>query len=337
MKMCTRTHRPVFLLGLLAGVAVLLLAGAPGFSYLPDFTTPGPQMDRWDFRAFAVVWNLNPSKGPNINGSRPVADVMQASFNTWTGAPNAVLTISRGADSSVSTEGASHPGINLICFVCSDTDFSKDDKTLAVTITTASNAVGQSNRHGGTTTFIGQLIQADILFNPATIYTTDGTCPSGATCQDIQTVATHEIGHFVGLDHSGVVRSVMSPAASSLLTLGYDDIAGLSVLYPKSPPDVPTGSISGTVTMSGGGGVFGAHVFAESSTGNTAFGSSIRKTPIGTLTRTDGSYNIQGLPADSYVVTAEPLDGPVSNSDVSGYPSAFGQAAVQTTFTTRWH
>ena len=321
MKMRAGTHRPMFMLGLLAGMAVLLLAGAPGFSYLPNFTTPGPQMDRW--RTFPVAWNLNPSKGANINGSRSVADMMQASFNTWAGAPNAALTISRGADSSVSSEMTSHPGINLICFVCSDADFTQDAKTLAVTITTTLNTA--------------QIIQADILFNPASTFTTDGSCPSGATCQDIQAVATHEIGHFFGLDHSGVVRSMMFPAASSLVTLGYDDIAGLSLLYPKGSPDVATGSISGTVTMSGGGGVFGAHVFAESSTGNSPFGSSIRKTPIGALTQVDGSYNIQGLPADSYVVTAEPLDGPVSNSDVSAYPSAFGQPSVRTNFTTRWH
>jgi len=36
------------------------------------------------------------------------------------------------------------------------------------------------------------------------------------------------------------------------------------------------------------------------------------------------------------VVIAEPLDLPVSDSDVS-WASAFGQSAVQTNFTTRWH
>jgi hypothetical protein len=35
-------------------------------------------------------------------------------------------------------------------------------------------------------------------------------------------------------------------------------------------------------------------------------------------------------------VIAEPLDEPVSDSDVS-WASEFGKSAVQTNFTTRWH
>src|SRR5581483_2903226 len=199
-------------------------------------------------------------------------------------APNATLRVSRGADSSISSENASPSNVNLICFVCSDADFTKDAQTLAVTITTAADARGEPDGHGGTTRFAGQLIKADIIFNPQTQYTTDG----GGSLQDLQTVATHEIGHFFGLSHSAVVRAVLSPAAS---------------------PQVPTGAISGTVRLAGAG-VFGAHVYAQSVTTALPFASTLRKTPIGILTRPDGSYTIQGLPADAYVVIAEPLDGP---------------------------
>ena len=331
-------HRVAYGLALLGVMGGLLLAGTPGFSYLPDFTSPGPQPDHWDFTAFAVTWNLNRATPQGkVSGSRPVADVMQTSFNTWMTAPNTALAISRGPDSAIGAEAGSTPDINLICFVCSDGDFSKDAQTLAVTITTTANAAGQPNGHNAAPTFVGELIKADILFNPAVNFTTDSTCPPTATCQDLQTVATHEIGHFLGLDHSAVVRAVMFPSASSLVTLSYDDVAGISALYPKNPLDVPTGAISGTVAMSGGGGIFGAHVFASSMTGATAFGGNIRETPIGTLTRPDGSYMIQGVPGDSYVVVAEPLDGPVSSSDVSGYPKAFGQPSIPTNFTSRWH
>lgn len=332
-------RRPLLLSLLLTMIAVALLSGVPAFSYLPNFTSPGPQMDHWDFNAFPVTWNLNPSAGSNIDTSsgRTVADVMQASFNTWTGAPNAVIAVSRGADTTVSAEGSSPKDMNLICFVCSDTDFTKDSQTLAVSITTTATGPGQTSG-ARTASFAGQILKADILFNPNSNYTTDagGAC-NLSTCQDLQTVATHEIGHFLGLDHSAVVRAVMFPAASSIQTLSYDDVAGLSLLYPKNPPDVATGTITGTVTLTNGNNVFGAHVYAESVTADQAFDGSIRKTPVGTLTRPDGTYTIQGLPADSYIITAEPLDGPVSNSDVSGYPKAFGQSAVQTSFTTRWH
>jgi hypothetical protein len=252
-------------------------------------------------------------------------------------APNANVPVTRGADSSVSAESASTPNINLICFVCMDADFSKDASTLAVTITTSVSR-GSSDGHGGTASFDGQIIKSDLLFNPNVQYTTSGT-GTGST-QDLETVATHEIGHFLGLDHTGVVRAVMFPfAPASEHTLSYDDAAGIAALYPKVFFDVPTGIISGTVRMLGSNAtVFGAHVYAGSTTSALPFPSTfnLRKSPISTLTKPDGTYVIQGVPADSYIVTAEPLDGPESAGDVSGYSAAFG-ATIQTNFTTRSH
>jgi hypothetical protein len=325
--------RAITIFALLLGLAAGLLVVTPGFSYLPNLTpsSSGAQMDHWDFSAFPVTWNLNPTTGSNVSGSRSVAEVMDAAFASWQGAPNAALQVSRGDDSSVSSEGASPSNVNLVCFVCSDTDFTKDSQTLAVTITTTADRAGEGDGHGGSTRFAGQIIKADIIFNPATTYSTDG-----GSGQNLQTVATHEIGHFFGLNHSAVVRAVMFPAASNIVQLSWDDVAGISTLYPKSSPDVGTGTITGTVRL-GGAGIFGAHVFAESTTDTQAFGSSVRKTPVGALTRPDGSYVIQGLPPDSYIVMAEPLDGPVSNGDVSGYSKVFGQTSVNTSFTTRWH
>ncbi len=324
--------KAVFGFTLLVALAAIVLV-MPGYSYLPNYTSSssGPLPDHWDFSAFPVQWNLNPSAGSNITGSRSVADVISAAFATWVTAPNAALQVSRGADSGVTSESASPSNINLICFVCTGADLTKDVQTLAVTLTTTADAAGAGNGHGGTTTVAGQIIKADIIFNPAVNFST-----GGASGQDLQTVATHEIGHFFGMNHSAVVRAVMFPFASSLTQLSWDDVAGISTVYPKDSPDVATGTISGTVRL-GNAGVFGAHVYAESTTGNPSFNDNIRKTPIGALTRPDGSYTIRGLPPDSYIVTAEPLDGPVSNGDVSGYPSLFGQSSVNTSFTTRWH
>jgi hypothetical protein len=317
----------MLLLPLLALAAALLVA-VPAFSFLPQLTSSQP--DHWSLTAFAVQWNLNPStSGAKISGSQSVAQGMQASFDTWATAPNTALSISRGPDSSVSQENNSPSNINLICFVCSDAPFGGTE-TLAVTVTTTADSPGTSDGHGGTTQFAGQIIKGDIAFNPSTQFDT-----GGGTGQNIQTVATHEIGHFFGLDHSAVVRAVMFPFAPDILTtLSYDDVAGISSLYPQGTPDVATGSISGKVRLSGSS-VFGAHVFANSTTSALPF-ANVRKTPIGTLTLTDGTYTIRGVPPDSYLVVAEPLDLPVTDSDVS-WASEFNQAKVQTNFTTRWH
>lgn len=315
-------------------LALLAVLAIPASSDLAEYVRPSgggsPKPSRWNASAFRITWSLNPKTGSNIQGTRSVADVIQASFNTWTSAPNTALPITRGADTSASSAG--FDGINLICFVCSG-DFSKEPETLAVTITTTADAPGQSDQHGGASTFVGQIMDADTLFNPATTFATSAT-----DGQDLQTVATHELGHFLGLDHSAVVRALMYPFAPTVeQTLSYDDVAGISALYPKSSPDVPTFSVSGVVRMNGSP-VLGAHVYVDSETAAEPFGAfGVRKSPIGTLSFPDGTYTITGVPADSYTVLAEPLDQPVTNSDVSDFAPAFGQASVQTNFTTRWH
>ena len=324
----TRASFSLMLLLPLLALAAALLVAVPAFSFLPQLTSSQP--DQWSLTAFALQWNLNPTtSGAKISGSQSVAQAMQASFDSWATAPNTALSISRGPDSSVSQEDNSPSNINLICFVCSDAPFGGTE-TLAVTVTTTADSPGTSDGHGGTTQFAGQIIKGDIAFNPSTQFDT-----GGGTGQNIQTVATHEIGHFFGLDHSAVVRAVMFPFAPDILTtLSYDDVAGISSLYPQGTPDVVTGSISGKVRLSGSS-VFGAHVFANSTTSALPF-ANVRKTPIGTLTLTDGTYTIRGVPPDSYLVVAEPLDLPVTDSDVS-WASEFNQAKVQTNFTTRWH
>jgi hypothetical protein len=332
-----RRNSPVVLFAaplLLVLSASMLVVGA--FSFAPEFTTPAgggtPQMNRWSTSSFPIQWNINPAVGSNVKGSGSAATIVDNSFATWISAPNTNLPATAGPDSSATSESSSPNNQNLICFVCSDVMFGGGTDTLAETITTMVDGAGQDDFHGGVTQFAGQLIKADIVFNPAVQFDT-----GGGTGQDLQTVATHEIGHFFGLDHSAIARAVMYPFAPTILTtLSYDDVAGISLLYPKSPADVPAGVIQGTVTLNGAA-VFGAHVFANSTSSANPFSvfGNIRKSPIGALTLSDGSYSIP-VPPDSYMVIAEPLDGPVSDGDVS-WASEFGQSSVQTNFTTRWH
>src|SRR5689334_21155559 len=168
-----------------------------------------------------------------------------------------------GANTQV--PGPAYDGVNLSCFSCVPA-FSSAGR-LAVTFTPTANGAGASCKRGGKSRFAGQSLDADILFNPVVNFTTDG---SGGS--DMQTVVTHDIGYFLGLDHSTVVKAAMFPFAPPLeRTLSYDDVAAVASLYPKSSPDVPIGSISGKVMMNDGTPVFGAHVFADSITAATAY------------------------------------------------------------------
>lgn len=360
-----KSRWPVLSLPLLAlalAGSIIVGVSVPAHSNLLEFTaktgggtcgpstgnsSAGPCPNEWNFGAgaFAVQWRLNTTTGSNITGSnRTVEQVIQASFATWLAAPNTSLSPVTEGPPSAATAPNSNDGVNLIAFVCqpaSFCDFVTEPDTIAFTVTTTADAVGlQIPGHTGSTTqFVGQILDADIIFNPGTTFTTDAAGSSNANTQDLQTVATHEIGHFFGLDHTGVVRATMFPVAVQPLqvTLSYDDVAGISALYPKTPKDVQTGAISGTVTLNGGA-VFGAHVFAESTTGAQGFPNFIRKSPISTLTLPNGTFQITGLPPDTYTVAAEPLDQPEITSDVAFYPAAFpGNPTIQTSFTTRWH
>jgi hypothetical protein len=337
-------------------LALIVTLQRSGFSHLEQYTPVSggtPHLDQWDLITLPMpVWNLNPNTmGTKVTGTRTVDAVIQASFDAWNLAPNTILNntpLARGKNTSNSF--TAQGGVNTISFLCtgSNCDFTKDAETLGETFTYVANAAGQPNLHGGTTLFAGQIIDADILFNPNTAFSTDG--PSSNVI-DLQTVATHEIGHFFGMDHSAVVRAVMFPfAPDTQHELSYDDVAGISNLYPKTTPDVPTGTIAGHVMQQASGTpVFGAHVYADSTVAGNAFAAlgfnNIRKTPIGTLTQGDGSYTLTGLPADSYIIVAEPVDDPVTNGDIcnggagsNDYCQDFGSGqSLQTNFTTRWH
>lgn len=60
---------------------------------------------------------------------------------------------------------------------------------------------------------------------------------AGAGVFDIETVALHEIGHLLGLDHSQVQGSVMFPTyGGQRRALSPDDIAGIQALYGRRGP-----------------------------------------------------------------------------------------------------
>jgi hypothetical protein len=305
---------------LLVAIALALLYTRPAFSYLPNLNGATP----WTWANATTHWDLNSSVGSNVLGGS-VVSVLSNSFGTWAGAPNTSLHISQGAQSQLTTAG--NDGVNLICFVCNDSQFDGSNGNVSDTIAFTIDTV-QSN---------GQIIDADMLFNPKfTFLVGSATCPSGNTnCEDLQSIATHEIGHFFGLDHSAIAAAVMYPfqGDASMRNLGYDDVAGISSTYPGNFT-VPTGSISGTVRFaSNNNPVCGAHVFADFVTANSGYPSPARRTPVGGVTNASGQYTIAGLPVDSYTITVEPLDGPVSKDNLNF--SCNG--TLPTNFTTRQH
>jgi hypothetical protein len=173
----------------------------------------------------------------------------------------------------------------------------------------------------GATTFVldvvtGTIVESDVFFNAAFDWSTSASGDPNRF--DLQSVATHEIGHFLGIGHSALgetevievgrrrvlaTASVMFPIAFGRgniadRQLQPDDVAAISVLYPDAAFAGSTGEIGGTVRKDSRG-VPGAHVIAFNP--QTA-------TMIGAFTNATGAFRISGLPPGFHVVRAEPLD-----------------------------
>lgn len=93
--------------------------------------------------------------------------------------------------------------------------------------------------------YTGKITEADIFLNGED-YRWGGYPLSGSPA-DTQNIATHELGHFLGLGHSQFRAATMSPTTrpseSLRRTLHWDDEQGIRWLYPASDSDLPPPSL----------------------------------------------------------------------------------------------
>jgi hypothetical protein len=280
---------------------------------------------KWKSTGFPIMWRMNPTQGANITGSRTQEQVFQASFAAWQAINTASISFLEGAQTSANTT-PDDDNINLITTnpLAASSDFPPG--VLALTAASVYLSAGFDPTLQRTIDFAGQIAEADIYFNPTVGFSTNPTAT--ANTFDLQSVATHEIGHLLGLDHSPLLSATMfwgvSRGSISPRNVSTDDAAAVSILYPSSL-FASKGKISGTVRTTANNAVYGAVVVAVGSNG----------LPVAsTVTDNLGTYTIEGLDAGTYTVYAEPLDGPITIANISSISSVFG-SNVNTSFTTR--
>jgi len=189
-------------------------------------------------------------------------------------------------------------GMNTITF--SDPDYVFPIGVLAVGITTSYLEPARFNEKPVRP---GQIVDADIIFNPMMSFTTTSYPHIDGT--DIQGVATHEFGHLFGLSHSAVRTSTMFfvlPPGTEASTLEQEDVLALQKAYADGAVVAGSSRLRGTVADGGTGEpVPGAIVFAISAASGDTLSSE--------YTMIDGSFDFFGLPDGDYFVAIHPLNG----------------------------
>jgi len=276
-----------------------------------------------------------------------IEQVIQQSLQVWTGVAGTTLTPASFSPLTrvAAANSCSSDGINSICFDQPDVAFTPG--VLAFTRVITADAIGIQVGNGPVSTEIGQILDADIYFNPSdsmVTFATPAALSAHPKSYDLESLLTHELGHFLGFSHSAVWSAMMFPFAPAPGTftgvrptaqqpdapLGDDDRTGLRTLYGDPNDAVYVGSIQGRVLPAnplslpasppGVTGIFGAHVVAvDASSGAVIAGtlggwSCTAPGPV----QFDGSYLIDHLPVGrTYSIYAEPLDGAVTPSEVS--------------------
>jgi hypothetical protein len=273
--------------------------------------------------------------------------VITQSLAVWTGVSGTTLVPGTfAAVTRTATQNAcGSDGVNTICFDQADGAFTPG--ILAFTRVITADIIGVQVGTGAPSTQVGQILDADIYFDPSSsiiTFATPAALAATPTAYDFESLMIHELGHTLGFSHSAVLAAMMYPFAPAPGTfsgmrptaqqpeapLGDDDRTGLRVLYPDPADSVNVGSLSGHILPAnplslpasppGVTGIFGAHVVAVDAMSGAVIGATLGGWSCAAPgpAQFDGTYEIGHLPVGhSYQVYAEPLDNTVYPSLVS--------------------
>jgi hypothetical protein len=264
--------RALIALSAVVAIAVAMTAAMRASDNI-DFAIDGQIHDGiWDSRLFdgtagypgAILWHHNPAGMPTSLDQASFEATVETSFNTWESVDNGipeeplVPVVNFGGQTAIA-DAFALDGVNVIAW---QPEFLGG--TLAVTpcwvldapTTTAADATGKTVMPidggssipfpgaPGVTYPAGTIIDCGMRFDSLDSWsTTDAPDPNGF---DVQSVATHEGGHFIGVSHStlgdftgidpmsATMLPLAAPGDTSFRTLEEDDKASVLRVYARN-------------------------------------------------------------------------------------------------------
>lgn len=287
-----------------------------------------------------------------------IEQTITQSIGVWTGVTGTLLL--PGTFTPLTRTTTQNPcgadGLNSICFDQMDAAFTPG--VLAFTRVITADVTGLQIGSSAVSTELGQILDADIYFSPDdpnTTFATPQALFASPKAYDLESLLTHELGHFLGFSHSAVWSAMMYPYAPAPGTisgtrpttqqpdapLGDDDRAGLRVLYADPADTIHHGSINGRIipanpialpaTPPGVTGVFGAQVVAVDNATGAVIGATLGGWSCAAPgpAQFDGTYQISGLPVgSSYTVYAEALNGAADPSQFNNALTSLCRNAI---------
>ena len=318
---------------------LVAVAATCAFGYVGETFTSGTttiQITRPDSANLQFYLNSGVTSGvkSTVSGTTVIAPdnnpvgAVQASMAVWNSAANASsANINFAALQSTAAQHSSTDCQNVITIASSTADLSamgfvsaSNPGVIGLTVNSYFTSAG-SVCNGTLNIQAGAVVDSDILLNPYFEFSTDNT----AGTKDLQGVLTHEFGHMLGMNHTGILGATMYPFAAAYdRHLGPDEKTYAVATYPLPVAKGQLATVSGTITLSGSPVAYAFVTLIDQVKGKA----------VGTLTSATGTYSFQVAP-NAYIAYAEPFNsliGPANIYSLTTGTGSLGSTPVTTAF-----